>query len=178
MTTGVELLATAMAETYEGFRRRLDGLTDEEFFWEPVPACWTVFQGEDGGWTYHYELPEPEPSPFTTIGWRLVNLALCKVIYHEWAFGARSLNFITIEKPHDVASTIEILERGHLLLTDDLAGLDDRSLDTPVLTNWGEEWPAWRIFTTMTDHDAHHGAEIGVLRDLYRLSSGRSSSGG
>ena len=30
----------------------------------------------------------------------------------------------------------------------------------------------------MTDHDAHHGAEIGVLRDLYRLSSGRSSNGG
>ena len=77
MTSAVELLATAMAETYEGFRRRLDGLTDEEFFWEPVPDCWTVFQGEDGGWTYHYELPEPEPSPFTTIGWRLVNVALC-----------------------------------------------------------------------------------------------------
>ena len=178
MPTAVQLLATAMAETYEGLRRRLDGLTDDEFFWEPVPGCWTVFRGDDGGWTYHYQLPEPEPSPFTTIGWRLVNVALCKVIYHEWAFGSRSLNFITIEKPHDVASTIEILGRGHLLLTDDLAGLDDRSLDMRVLTNWGEEWPAWRIFTTMTDHDAHHGAEIGVLRDLYRLSGRPPTAGG
>ena len=178
MPSATQLLAAQMDEAYRLVRSRVEGLTDDEFFWEPVPGCWTVFRGEDGGWTYHYELPEPEPSPFTTIGWRLVHVALCKVIYHEWAFGPRSLNFITIDKPHDVASTIEILERGHRLLTGDLAGLDDRSLDTPVLTNWGEEWPASRIFTTMTDHDAHHGAEIGVLRDLYRLSDQRSWSDG
>ena len=30
----------------------------------------------------------------------------------------------------------------------------------------------------MTEHDAHHGAEIGVLRDLYRLSDRRSVGGG
>jgi hypothetical protein len=59
--------------------------------------------------------------------------------------------------------------RGHALLTRDLAELTDADLERPVLTNWGEEWPAWRIFWTMIDHDAHHGAEIGVLRDLYRL---------
>ena len=23
-------------------RPRLDGLTDEEYFWQPVPDCWTV----------------------------------------------------------------------------------------------------------------------------------------
>jgi hypothetical protein len=28
-------------------------------------------------------------------------------------------------------------------------------------------WPAWRIFTTMTDHDALHTGAIGNLRDLY-----------
>jgi hypothetical protein len=38
------------------------------------------------------------------------------------------------------------------------------------MTNWGEEWPAWRIFWTMIHHDAHHGGEIGALRDLYRTS--------
>jgi hypothetical protein len=30
-----------------------------------------------------------------------------------------------------------------------------------------EEWPTWRIFWTMIQHDAHHGGEIGCLRDLY-----------
>jgi hypothetical protein len=39
------------------------------------------------------------------------------------------------------------------------------------MTNWGEEKPTWRIIWTMIEHDVHHGAEIGVLRDLYRVRS-------
>ncbi len=31
----------------------------------------------------------------------------------------------------------------------------------------GERWPTWRIFWTMIQHDAHHGAEIAMLRDLW-----------
>jgi len=31
-----------MEEAYRTIRPRLDGLTDEEFFWEPVPGCWSV----------------------------------------------------------------------------------------------------------------------------------------
>jgi hypothetical protein len=104
----------------------------------------------------------------TTIGWRLVHVALCKVIYHEWAFGPRQLDFINIENPHDVQSSLHMVELGQALLAQDLADLTDADLERPVLTNWGEEWPAWRIFWTMIDHDAHHGAEIGLLRDLYR----------
>ena len=78
MTTGVEILTRQMTETYDDLLVRLDGLTDHEFFWEPVPGCWTVFQGADGRWTYQYEDEDPVPSPFTTIGWRLVHIALCK----------------------------------------------------------------------------------------------------
>ena len=166
-----------MTETYDDLLVRLDGLTDDEFFWEPVPGCWTVFQGADGRWTYQYEDEDPVPSPFTTIGWRLVHIALCKIVYREWAFGQRELNFINIENPSDVATSLEMLERGQRLLVDDLASLDDDPLERGVLTNWGETWPAWRIFWTMIDHDATHGAEIGALRDLYRLSEGRPPSG-
>jgi hypothetical protein len=63
-----------------------------------------------------------------------------------------------------------MLDHGHASLTEDLAGLDDADLERLVMTNWGEEWPAWRIFWTMIHHDAHHGGEIGALRDLYRTS--------
>ena len=170
MSTRVDLLAFQMEEAYSVMRRRLDGLTDEEFTWSPVPDPWTVYQDEDAGWTYHYEEPDPEPAPFTTIGWRLVHVALCKVIYHEWAYGPRPLNFINVENPRNVASSISMLEQGQALLVEDLSSLSDDDLDTEVLTNWGEAWPAWRIFWTMIDHDSHHGAEIGVLRDLYRIA--------
>jgi DinB superfamily len=168
MTGSVELLAAEMDEAYADMRSRLDGLGEDEFFWEPVPEPWTVFRDAPGRWTYHYAEPEPVPAPFTTIGWRLVHVALCKVMYHEWAFGARALDFTNVENPGDVTSSIAMLERGQALLSSDLAALADPDLDRMVLTNWGEPWPAWKIFWTMTQHDAHHGAEIGVLRDLYR----------
>jgi hypothetical protein len=166
----VELLRAQMRETFERLVLVVDGLGDDEFFWEPVPDSWTVFKDASGTWTYQYEEPDPIPSPFTTVGWRLVHLALCKVMYHEWAFGPAELRFDTIENPHDVASSLAMLHRGHRLLSDDLAAFADADLSRPVLTNWGERWPAWKIFWEMTSHDAQHGAEIGVLRDMYRVT--------
>ena len=50
-------------------RPRLAGLTDEEYFWAPVPNCWTLHP--DG--TIDFEYPAPEPAPFTTIAWRLAH---------------------------------------------------------------------------------------------------------
>jgi hypothetical protein len=61
---------------------------------------------------------------------------------------------------------------GQQLLRADLEGLSDVGLDALRWTNWGEQWPAWRILWTMIDHDAHHGAEIGCLRDLHRVTAG------
>jgi hypothetical protein len=170
MVKTVDVLASEMREAYAELMGTISGLTDAECSWEPVDGSWRVFRDGEGRWTYDYALPEPQPAPFTTIGWRLVHIALCKVMYHEWAFGPREETWTTIETPGDVAATITMLERGQGQLADDLASLNDRDLERRVLTNWGEEWPAWRIFTTMTDHDRHHGAEIGVLRDLYRIA--------
>ncbi|GLC99661.1 hypothetical protein Mkiyose1088_15280 [Mycobacterium kiyosense] len=40
-------------------RPRLDGLTDDEYFWQPVPDCWTVHP--DG--TIDFAYPAPDPAP-------------------------------------------------------------------------------------------------------------------
>ena len=55
-------------------RPRLAGLTDDEYFWEPVPECWTVRRDADGAWTVDWHWPEPQPPPFTTIAWRIVHI--------------------------------------------------------------------------------------------------------
>ena len=69
-----------------------------------------------------------------------------------------------------VAAT-DMLDTGHALLTEDLAAIETApDLERPIMTNWGEQWPAWRILWTMNHDDAHHGGEIGPLRDLYRDS--------
>ena len=91
----VQLLLAQTDEVYARLRQRLAGLTDDEYFWEPVPGCWTIHRDETGAWISDYAQPDPDPAPFTTLGWRLVHVADCKVMYHEWAFGPRKLTFPT-----------------------------------------------------------------------------------
>jgi len=52
-------------------RPRLDGLTDDEYLWEPVPGAWSIHPQPDGTATVDFEYPEPQPAPVTTIAWRL-----------------------------------------------------------------------------------------------------------
>ena len=102
----------------------------------------------------------------------LTDAEYCKVIYSEWAFGPRRLTFPDLAAPATAADALARLEEGQRRLRADLAGLGDDQLDGPRWTNWGERWPAWRVLWTMIDHDAHHGGEIGCLRDLYRVTAG------
>jgi hypothetical protein len=163
-----EWLAFALENAWAFLRRRLEGLTDAEMFWQPVADCWTVHQDENGRWVIDYALPEPEPSPFTTIAWRLVHVAACKIMYHEYAFGPGKLIWDRLEIPHTAGDAIAWLETGQAQLKTALDGLSDADLAALRPTNWGEMWPTWRIFWTMAAHDLQHGAEIGCLRDLYR----------
>ncbi|HKW69321.1 MAG TPA: DinB family protein [Candidatus Dormibacteraeota bacterium] len=161
------LLAATMDDAYARLNARLDGLSDEEFFWQPVPNSWTIFEDRPGNWTYDYEIPDPHPAPATTIGWQVVHLGTTRLMYHEWAYGPAKLTFPAIEVPHDVEGAMKLLSSGFELLREDLRHETEDGLDQPRKTNWGDLWPAWRIFTAMTDHDALHGGAIGALRDLY-----------
>jgi hypothetical protein len=64
-------------------RPRLDGLTDDEYFWQPVPGCWTLSRrGESsapvslgtGEFTMDYATAPRDREPVTTIAWRLAHL--------------------------------------------------------------------------------------------------------
>lgn len=172
----VQLLSLQLDEAYRMIRDRIEGLTEEEFWWRPVAGAWNVRQGADGRWAADCAEPDPQPAPFTTIAWRLVHVAECKIMYHEYAFGPARLTWPDIDSVHTPADAIAQLKEGHDLLTADLATLEDDGLERPRATNWGEEWPTWKIFWTMIHHDIHHGAEIGALRDLHRLTRGAIGS--
>jgi hypothetical protein len=165
----VQWLAFALEEAWTFLRSRLVGLTEAEMFWQPVPNCWTVHPDENGRWVIDYALPEPDPSPFTTIAWRLVHVAACKIMYHEYAFGPGQLTWDGLAIPHTAGDAIAWLEKGQAQLKTALDSLNDAGLAEMRPTNWGDRWPTWRIFWTMAAHDLQHGGEIGCLRDLYRL---------
>ena len=161
------LLAATMEQTYARLRDRLEALTEEEFLWQPIPGAWTIYEVRPGHWTYHYEIPDPVPAPITTIAWQVVHLGTTRLMYHEWAYGPGNLTFPNIAIPHKASAAIQFLGEGYEVLRRDLEAETEDGLDLPRKTNWGDEWPAWRIFTTMIDHDALHTGAIGNLRDLY-----------
>ena len=70
----------------EGFtlERAWSSLTDDEFFWEPTPATWSVRLRADcrtstpfgdGEWVADFEIPEPTPPPVTSIAWLFWHIA-------------------------------------------------------------------------------------------------------
>jgi hypothetical protein len=156
--------------------RRLTGITDEEFFWEPVAGCWTVHRRSErraksadgsGEWVIDYEVPEPQPAPVTTIAWRTVHIAAVNYLYYDYAFGPATASF-DLEMPGSAAAAVEWLRMSQEQLRAVMRDSADADLEEPRLTNWGDLWPAERIWRTLIDEQVHHGAEISLLRDLYR----------
>ncbi len=177
MTTAVEILRAALDDSCESLGRVLAGIGDAEFFWEPVPGCWTVHRrseppraaGADGcgEWVIDYDPAQPTPAPFTTIAWRTVHIASVNYLYWDYAFGTASASF-DLEMPADAVAAVEWLRASQEPLTAALSGLTPADLDMPAKTNWGDLWPTHRIFATLIKEQVHHGAEISLLRDLYR----------
>ena len=66
-------------------RPRLDGLTHDEYLWEPVPGCWSLRPRREattptaaglGDVVADFAYPEPKPPPFTTIVLRMGHIAI------------------------------------------------------------------------------------------------------
>src|SRR4029077_3522653 len=55
---------------YQRSQNRLAGLTDDEYFWEPVPGCCTIRRTGSGDYRAD-DAHRPGNPPFTTIAWRL-----------------------------------------------------------------------------------------------------------
>ena len=163
----VALLLATLDETYERLRRRSEGLTDAEFFWQPGAGSWTIHPDPDCRWTYDYAIPEPHPAPMTTIGWQVVPPRDVQGHVPRVGLRSRPADLSDLDIPNTAAGALAMLDQGHALLRGDLEPLSDADLDEPRRHSSGATWPAWRIFTVMIDHDAFHGGVIGVLRDLY-----------
>lgn len=151
---------------------RLEGLTDAEYFWEPVPNCWTI-RTIDGQTMIDWEWPTPDPPPVTTIAWRLAHIAIPVFgIRASSHFGDGSLGFASAKWPASADEGIAALHEHHAAWRAGVASLDDAALERPV----GEAEGPWadRPMATLILHlnreTMHHGAEIALLRDLYRAS--------
>jgi hypothetical protein len=167
MRTACDILADQWRGAAERLDRRLDGITDEEFFWAPVADVWTVHRSA-GGATIDYDWPPPKPPPVTTIAWRLVHLANGNWIYWEHAFGPGRRMFTDLTIPADAEAARTDWRNSREPVTRWIAAADDDDLDEPRPSHLGRRRSALEVMQILIDEQTHHGAEIALLRDLYR----------
>ncbi|WP_405983571.1 DinB family protein [Streptomyces sp. NBC_00872] len=150
---------------------RLAGLTDDEYLWEPVPDCWTVRTDEDGRAMFDWQEPVPEPPPVTTIAWRLTHVALQVLGTRTSAhFGDGSLTMETASLPVTADDGVTALREQYHAWRKGVTSLDDTTLQRPIGDTegkWGER-PMATLVLHVNREVMHHGAEIALLRDLYR----------
>jgi hypothetical protein len=163
-------------------RPRLDGLTDEEYFWEPVEGCWSLRRVPDGSYRLDLELPEPVPPPVTTIAWRLVHVgATCFFNRASTFFGDAHVpedadmfdpRHLPADLPGDATEAVAFLELSYRRWHDGIAGLDDDGLARPLGPRGGPYAgdPMAELIAHINREVMHHGAEIALLRDLYRAT--------
>ncbi len=175
MASAAGLLRDQWARSCDRLLQRLDGLDDDEYRWEPVAGSWNVrpSQGSPSGWTVDYPEVPPDPPPFTTNAWRLLHISDGNTVYWEYAVGPARRNFWDLAPHGDAAGAVAYLEESQRPITATLAEMDDERLDEPRPTHVGTPWPARRVLTVLLDEQVHHGAEVALLRDLYR-HGGRS----
>ena len=160
-------------------RPRLEGLTDDEYLWEPVPGCWSVRPRADstapmaagaGDTVIDFAVPEPTPAPVTTIAWRMGHLAI-------GVFGARAANhfgdggvsYESTDWPLTAEGGLALLDRGYASWMDGVRALDADGLARPCGPHEGPyaDHPFAALVLHISREAIHHAAEISLLRDLY-----------
>ncbi len=165
---------------YQRTLSRLAGLTDDEYFWEPVPGCCTIRRTESGDYRAD-DADRPGNRPFTTIAWRLWHLI-------ENYGGKRNPEWLGVERPPGgferddpapatAAEAIAVLDRAHDFWRNLLQELPAASWWEPlgpIAHEYAESDKAALVLHQL-DEQIHHGAELGVMRDLYLHHRGKSA---
>ena len=181
-TTRPGLLIDQYDTSYAMLRERLEGLTDAEYFWEPVPACWSVRRRAEakttltfgkGEWVFERESRDPQPAPFTTIAWRIAHVVSGQMMRCDYTFGTKSLDWNDIEFPANAADALAFLERSHTAWRAGLAGLTEADLDTVGFSSFPDgldpHIPFGPLLWWTNREIIHHGGELGLLRDLWQF---------
>ena len=163
----------------EQLRPRFDGLTDEEYLWEPVPGMWSIrprgtstaaMPVGGGPFTLDYD-PKADPAPVTTIAWRLGHLLTgvfgMRVASH---FGGPPVAYDSYDFPAAAADALARLDEVYAAWLAGVRGLGDEALARPCGPAEGPfaQYPMASLVLHINREALHHGAEIALLRDLYR----------
>lgn len=167
-------------------RPRLAGLTDDEYFWEPVADCWNVrprgagtapVQAGSGDHTIDFAMTEPVPPPVTTIAWRLGHLVVGVLGARNAAhFDGPACDYEGWRYAGTAAEALDQLDAAHARWVEGVRGLGQEGLARPCGPAEGPWAEASMATLVLHIHREviHHGAEVALLRDLYAHRDHRS----
>lgn len=153
-------------------RPRLEGLSDEEYLWEPAPGSWNVRPGAGPGGTVgiDFAYPPPEPAPVTTIAWRLAHVVVGVLAMRNAAhFGGPPAAYETWSYAATADEALAQLDEQYAAWVAGVTALGEAGLERRA----GEaEGPyAEASMATLVAHIhrevIHHLAEVCLLRDLW-----------
>ncbi|MEU6642933.1 DinB family protein [Saccharomonospora sp. NPDC046836] len=160
-------------------RDRLHGLTDDEYFWEPAPGCWSVrprgtgiapVQAGSGAMTIDFASPVPDPPPFTTIAWRLGHVIVGVLAMRNAAhFGRASTDYQSFSYGATAAEALAQLDAEYATWLAGVESLGEAGLARPCGQAEGPlaEYPLAALVLHINRELIHHLAEVCLLRDLY-----------
>ena len=168
----------------EQLRPRLAGLTDDEYFWAPAPAAWSIrrrgepgpvpadaggMQGGSGDWVIDFAWPEPTPAPITTIAWRLRHVIVGVLAARTASHFGGEADYMTWRYAGSAAEALGQLDEQYAAWVEHLRRLDAAGLARQCGQVEGPyaEAPFATLILHINRELIHHGAEIALLRDLY-----------
>lgn len=170
------LLLAHLDYAWDRARPRMDGLSDHEYLWEPVRDCWSVRARPDGSFMPDWVSPEPSPAPFTTIAWRVTHIGFFLNMRANHRFGDGSLTPMNAPWPSSSAAALDWMDDGFGAYRAGVAALEEPDLDGYPKGPPGHvdtRFPLAMNIQHITLELIHHGAEVSLLRDLYRCRQGQ-----
>lgn len=177
----VPMLRGQLGFSWWDLDRHLEGLTDDELTWEPAPGSRSVRprgqavspspigQGDyqlDHGFDSVDVVPPPR-----TIAWLVGHLTETFFERYEWTFGGHELRADTLtfhaRAEPAVAGLREQVERWRERI-DALTEQQALTVGLSQATEIDAQSPFGHLVLHINRELIHHGAEIMVLRDLYR----------
>jgi hypothetical protein len=168
-----------------GFPVAVQMMTDEEYRWEPVPGAWSVRRRADGPgpganvllgageWGRDSAEPRhPDPPPFTTIAWRLSHISEMLAIRADYTTGRHTMTSDHYRISGDALGATQAFSDAVEAWRAALLAADDMALDTVGHSMYPYGSDAEEVFLDIVwwvnQEVLHHGAEVALLRDLYR----------
>ncbi|WP_175483871.1 DinB family protein [Modestobacter sp. DSM 44400] len=156
-------------DAWERLDRRLAGLGDEEYRWEPVSGAWTARRVGDM-WEVDRTRPDPDPAPVTTIAWRTWHLGSdCLAGYLDRSPAGRPVAVAGTQWHGTAEPALRDLGTAVTAFRAAMTDLGEEGMWSLLGPSWGpyaeSRWAD--LFVHALDELVHHAAEIALLRDLY-----------